>query len=98
MQEVTKTAKNRVMEGLKGHKKVLKQSLKNIEIHALLMSHQHKQTREEEGGQPPPILGHKTHFLPLKIHWILVVKRPNKDCLKGLKRWHQAEAKRHTRG
>ena len=67
MQGVTKTAKDRVMVGLKGHKKVLKQSLKKIELHALLMSHQHKHAREEKEGQPPPIWGLKTRFPPLKF-------------------------------
>ena len=67
MQEVTKTAKNRVMAGLKSHKNEPKQTHKEVETHALLMGHQHMQTREEEEGQPPPIWDLKTTFLPLKF-------------------------------
>ena len=78
---MTKTAKKRVMSGLKSHKDEPKQSHKEVKIHAHLVGHQHMQTREEEGGQPPPIWDLKTTFLPLIMHWILVVKRPNKDCL-----------------
>ena len=67
MQEVTKTAKNRVMEGLKSHKNEPKQSHKEVKIHAFLMSHQHMQIREGEGGPPPPIWDLKTTFPPLKF-------------------------------
>lgn len=56
-------------------------------------------TRQEEGwGPPPPILDLKTTFLPLKIHWISVAKRPNKDDLKGLKRWYKAKQNKPPKG
>ena len=42
MHKVTKPAMDRVKEGPKSHKKVLELSLKEGEIHALLMGHQHK--------------------------------------------------------
>ena len=41
MQEMTKTAKNKVMEGLKSHKNEPKQSHKEVKTHAHLVGHQH---------------------------------------------------------
>ena len=67
MQTLIKQAKNRVMAGLKSHKYEPKQSHKEVETHALLMGHQHMQTKEEDGGPPPPIWDLKTTFLPLKF-------------------------------
>ena len=66
MQEVTKTAKNRVMAGLKSHKNEPKHSHKEVKTHAHFVGHQHMQTIEEEGGPPPPIWDLKTWFLSMK--------------------------------
>ena len=73
---MTKTAKNRVMAGLISHKNEPKQSHKEVKTHAHLVGHQHKQGKQEERGLPSPIWDLKMGFLPQKILWISVVKRP----------------------
>lgn len=67
MQEVTKIAKNRVMAGLESHKNEPKQSLQEVETHALLEGHQYKQTREEEGGTTPSYFEPQNKFSTTEI-------------------------------
>ena len=50
MHEATKPAKIRVISGPKTHENKLKLSLKKVELHALVMSHQQKHTRHKERG------------------------------------------------
>ena len=54
---MTKIAKNIVMADLESHENKPKQSLQEVETHALLEGHQHMQTREEEAGTTPTHLG-----------------------------------------